>query len=168
MDSLRAASALCFAADTSPACPLNHSHFLPLAPPPSQVILIKSVSLAWQAKIIGEGFWMPFTLNSARFFPFSCFSSTPTASAITPPLPPLISRHAVTYLPFPSYFLSVQRTSKCGIWINACASEGTAPCELQILADAAIFWKWQIRQSNLSNSLCEATCFEKVFVLAPL
>lgn len=86
--------------------------------PPSQVILIKSVSLAWQAKIIGEGFWMPFTLNRARFFPFSCFSSTPTASAITPPLPPLISRHAVTYLPLLSYF---------------------APCELQILADAAIF-----------------------------
>lgn len=87
--------------------------------PPSQVILIKSVSLAWQAKIIGEGFWMPFTLNSARFFPFSCFSSIPTASAITPPLPPLISRHAVTYLPFLSYFLSVQRTPKCEIWINA-------------------------------------------------
>lgn len=136
--------------------------------PPSQVILIKSVSLAWQAKIIGEGFWMPFTLNSSRFFPFSCFSSTPTASAITPPLLPLISCHAVTYLPFLSYFLSVQRTSKCEIWINVCVSEGTASCELQILADAAIFSKWQIRQNNLSNSFCEASCFEKVFALAPL
>lgn len=72
--------------------------------PPSQVILIKSVSLAWQAKIIGEGFWMPFTLNSGRFFPFSCFSFTLTASAITPPLPPLISCHAVTYLPFLHFF----------------------------------------------------------------
>lgn len=119
--------------------------------PPSQVILIKSVSLAWQAKIIGEGFWMPFTLNSGRFFPFSCFSFTLTASAITPPLPPLISCHAVTYLPFSSFFLSVHRTSKREIWINVCVSEGTASCELQILANTAIYLKLQIRQSNLSK-----------------
>lgn len=102
---MRAASALCFAADTSPACPLNHSHFLPLSPLPSQAILIKSVSLAWQGKIIGEGFWMPFTLNGARFFPFSClfFFSTPTAFAITrsPPNPHLL---ACGYL---SFFSSV-------------------------------------------------------------
>lgn len=69
-----------------PAPSITHTSFpSPPSPLPSQAILIKSVSLAWQGKIIGEGFWMPFTLNGARFFPFSCFfSSTPTAFAITP------------------------------------------------------------------------------------
>lgn len=46
VDSPRDAWALCFSADTSPACPLNHWQLLSLSPP-SQVILIKSVSLAW-------------------------------------------------------------------------------------------------------------------------
>lgn len=46
VDSLSDAWALCFGADTPPACPLNHWQFLPLSPP-SQVVLIKSVSLAW-------------------------------------------------------------------------------------------------------------------------
>lgn len=53
-------------------------------PSPSQVILIKSVSLVWQAKIIEEGFWKPFTLNGTCFFPFSRIFSTPTASPATP------------------------------------------------------------------------------------
>lgn len=99
VDSLCNAWALCFVVDTSPACPLNHWQLLPLSPP-SQVILIKSVSLAWKAKIIGEGFWMPFTLNDACFFPFSQFFSTPTA--FPPPSPPLlVSWQRVTYLPPP-------------------------------------------------------------------
>lgn len=34
VDRLRDAWALCFAGDTSPACPLNHWHFLPLSPLP--------------------------------------------------------------------------------------------------------------------------------------
>lgn len=46
VDSLHDAWALCFSADMSPACPLNHWQILLLSPP-SQVILIKSVSLAW-------------------------------------------------------------------------------------------------------------------------
>lgn len=50
------------------------------------------------------------------------------------PLPPLISWHAVTYLPFlpPFFLLSFYLPSKCEIWINVCVSEGTASCELQI------------------------------------
>lgn len=75
--------------------------------PPSQVVLIKSVSLAWQAKIIGEGFWMPFTLNGACFFPFSrLFSALPLLLPPPLPLPPLISWQVVTYLPPPSFLFS--------------------------------------------------------------
>lgn len=105
VDSLYNASALCFSVDTSSACPLNHWQLLPLSPP-SQVILIKSVSLAWKAKIIGEGFWMPFTLNDACFFPFSQFFSSPTASLTPPPSLPL-RLLAKSYLSFSSFPFSL-------------------------------------------------------------
>lgn len=137
--------------------------------PSSQVFLIKSVSLAWQAKIIGEGFWMPFTLNGACFFPFSRLSSAlplllPPSSL---PLPALISWQVVTYLPPSSFFspLRFHLIFRREIWINfSCVAEGTTPCELQILANTAIYLKWQIRQSNLPESrrFFELSSFERV------
>lgn len=74
------------------------------------------------------------------FLPILLLSlSTPSAFAITPPLLPLVSWHVVTYLPFSP--LPFHLTSKCEIWINVCVCEGMASCELQILADAAIYVK---------------------------
>lgn len=135
--------------------------------PPSQVVLIKSVSLAWQAKIIGEGFWMPFTLNGACFFPFSrLFSALPL---LLPP--PLISWQVVTHLPPLSFlfffFFRFHLIFRREIWINfSCVAEGTTFCELQILANTAIYLKWQIRQSNLPESrrFFELSSFERVCV----
>lgn len=151
-----------------PACPLNHWHFLPLSPP-SQVILIKSVSLAWQAKIIGEVFWMPFTLNGACFFPFSrLFYALPLLLLPPLPLPPLIFWQVVTYLPLlPSFFFHFHLIFRREIWINfPCVADGTTFCELQILANTAIYLKWQIRQSNLPESrrFFELSSFERVCV----
>lgn len=110
---------------------------------------------------------MPFTLNGACFFPFSRLFSTPTNSL--PPLPPLISWQGVTYLPFlSSFFLCFHLIYKREIWINfSCVADGTTSCELQILANTAIYLKRQIRQSNLleMRGFFELSSFEKVCFL---
>lgn len=112
---------------------------------------------------------MPFTLNDACFFLFSRLFSTPTASPATPPLLLLISWHRVTYLPFPFLLLLFHLIFKREIWINLfCVAEGTTSCELQILANTAIYLKWQIRQSNLleMRRFFELSSFEKVCVFS--
>lgn len=118
--------ALCFGADTLPACPLNHWQFLPLSPP-SQVVLIKSVSLAWQAKIIGECFWMPFTLNGASTHSLA-FLHSHRSFRLTTPLP-LFTPHllAKSYLSSPLFF-RLHLIFKRDIWINFfCGLRGRLP-----------------------------------------
>ncbi len=110
---------------------------------------------------------MPFTLNGACFFPFSRLFSTPTASPATPPFAFLISWQGVTYLLFPSLSLCFHLIFKREIWINFfCVAEGMTSCELQILANTAIYLKWQIRRSNLLGirRFFELSSFEKVCV----
>lgn len=92
------------------------------------------------------------------------FSSTPTVS-LTTPLPSAPHLLAKSYLSF--LFLFFRLIFKLEIWINLfCVAEGTTSSELQILANAAIYLKWQIRQSNLleMRSFFELSLFEKVCV----
>lgn len=69
-----------------------------------------------------------------------------------PPHPPP-TFHLLAELPISpllSFFLPFHLIFKCEIWINLlCVAEGTTSCELQILANTAIYLKWQIRESNL-------------------
>ena len=107
---------------------------------------------------------MPFTLNDACFFPFSRLFSTPTASPTTPPLlAHLLAKSYLSSLPL-AFFLLFHLIFKREIWINLlCVAEGMTSCELQILANTAIYLKWQIRQSNLQDTrrFFELSSFEK-------
>lgn len=98
---------------------------------------------------------MPFTLNDACFFPFS-----------HPPTPPMLFISWQSYLStvFP-FFSSSFLNSNMKMWINLfCVARGTTSCELQILANTAIYLKWQIRQGNLLDMtrFFELSSFEKV------
>ena len=96
---------------------------------------------------------------------------SPLPQLLPPPLPfpLLISWQGVTYLPSPSLSLCFHLIFKREIWINFfCVAEGTTSCELQILANTAIYLKWQIRQSNLleMRRFFELSSFEKVCVFS--
>lgn len=90
------------------------------------------------------------------------------------PLPQLLPPPLPTHSPSPGkelpifpllpFFLLFHLIFKRKIWINLfCVAEGTTSCELQILANTAIYLKWQIRQSNLleMRRFFELFSFEK-------
>lgn len=88
---------------------------------------------------------------------------------------PLLSRPSSPgkYSPiFPSclpFFFRFHLIFRREIWINfSCVAEGMTFCELQILANTAIYLKWQIRRSNLPESrrFFELSSFERVCVLS--
>lgn len=90
------------------------------------------------------------------------------------PIPRLLPPPLPTHSPSPGkelpispllpFFLPFHLIFKREIWINLfCVAEGTTSCELQILANTAIYLKWQIRQSNLleMRRFFELSSFEK-------
>lgn len=94
---------------------------------------------------------------------------SPLPQLLPPPLPFRSSSPGkeLPIFPSPSLFLHFHLIFKREIWINCfCVAEGTTSCELQILANTAIYLKWQIRQSNLleMRSFFELSSFEKVCV----
>lgn len=94
---------------------------------------------------------------------------SPTAS---PAAPSSAAPHllASSHLSSPSFLappLRFHLIFRREIWINfSCVAEGTTFCELQILANTAIYLKWQIRRSNLPESrrFFELFSFERVCV----
>lgn len=103
--------------------------------------------------------WRLFLPILSPFFHSHSFSRHPSPSA-----PHLLARSYLSSLPF---FLCFHLIFKREIWINFfCVAEGTTSCELQILANTAIYLKWQIKQSNLleMRRFFELSSFEKVCV----
>lgn len=85
--------------------------------------------------------------------PFLHSHSSPPTSSSSFSAPHLLARSYLSSLSF-CFHLIFKRE----IWINfLCAAEETTSCELQILANAAIYLKWQIRRSNLLEI---RRCFE--------
>ena len=109
--------------------------------------------------------WRLFLPILSPFLHSHSFSRHPS-----PPAPHLLARSYLSSLPFPfSLSLRFHLIFKREIWINFfCVAEGTTSCELQILANTAIYLKWQIRQSNLLEmTRCfELSAFEKVCVFS--
>lgn len=98
-------------------------------------------------------------------------SSHSLAFSPLPQLPPFLSSSPGVELPIfsPFPFLRFHRIFKCEIWINLfCVAERTTSCELQILANTAIYLKWQIRQSNLLEvrRFFELPSFEKMCIFS--
>lgn len=94
---------------------------------------------------------------------------SPLPQLLPPPLPFRSSSPGKELPIFASLFLCFHLIFKREIWINfLCAAEGTTSCELQILANTAIYLKWQIRQSNLleMRRFFELSSFEKVCVFS--
>lgn len=97
-------------------------------------------------------------------------SATASPAAPSSPSPHLLaSSHlsSPSFLPFFPFFFRFHLIFRREIWINfSCVAEGTTFCELQILANTAIYLKWQIRRSNLPESrrFFELSSFERVCV----